>query len=234
MRVVAGIDGCPTGWLCVAKNMHTGTIQACILERISAVLELEPPPELVMVDMPIGLTDTGRRLCDQEARTYLKPTRASSVFSAPIRPMLSATTYEEACQIGRTIDGRALSKQTWGIVPKIKEVDTFLRADTSRNQWIREVHPELCFRAWNKDRPMQHRKKSEEGKAERELLVNSAYSAGYAAAKSSLPRGKYNSDDLLDAFSALWTAERVVAGRQTLLPATPPVDSFGLRMEIVA
>ena len=37
----------------------------------------------------------------------------------------------------------------------------------------------------------------------------------------------------LDAFAALWSSERVAVGKALLLPAAPPVDSCGLRMEMV-
>ena len=81
---------------------------------------------------------------------------------------------------------------------------------------------------------MSHRKKSSAGKAEREALVKSMYGTAYTAAQSSLPRGQYGNDDLLDAFAALWSGERVVTGKALILPATPPIDSCGLRMEMVA
>jgi len=234
MAVVAGIDGCPSGWLCLTKDLATGTVQARILNSISDLLALAPRPEVVMVDVPIGLTDAGPRKCDLEARAHLKPPRSSSVFPAPIRPTLVATTYAQACQIGEAADGRKLSQQAWAILPKIREVDTFLRTDATLNQWIREVHPEVCFWAWRGNKAMAHRKKSPAGKAEREALVKPVYGTAYTAAQSSLPRGQYGNDDLLDAFAALWSGERVVAGKQLLLPAMPPLDSCGLRMEMVA
>jgi predicted RNase H-like nuclease len=204
------------------------------LSSIGDILALAPRPEVVMVDVPIGLTAAGPRYCDREARAYLKPPRASSVFPAPIRPMLVATTYAEACQIGEATDGRKLSRQAWAILPKIREVDTLLRTDPTLNQWVREVHPELCFWAWNGDQAMAHRKKSSAGRAEREALVEPLYGAAYTAAQSSLPRGQYGNDDLLDAFAALWSGERVVAGRELVIPENPPIDSCGLRMEMVA
>jgi predicted RNase H-like nuclease len=80
---------------------------------------------------------------------------------------------------------------------------------------------------------MESRKKSKPGREEREALVESRYDRGYRVAQSRLPRGQYDNDDLLDAFAALWTAERVVAGVAMVLPADPPLDSWGLRMEIV-
>jgi predicted RNase H-like nuclease len=113
-------------------------------------------------------------------------------------------------------------------------VDTFLRTEPTLNQWVREVHPEVCFWAWNGSKAMAHRKKSPSGRTERESLVKPLYGAAYTAAQSSLPRGQYGNDDLLDAFAALWTGERLVAGKELVIPVKPPVDSCGLRMEMVA
>jgi predicted RNase H-like nuclease len=234
MRIVAGIDGCPAGWLCLTKDLSTGVVQALILASISDLLHLAPQPDVVMVDVPIGLTQAGPRKCDLEARQRLKAPRASSVFPAPIRPTLVATTYAQACQIGEAADGRKLSRQAWAILPKIREVDTFLRTAPTLNLRVREVHPEVCFWAWNGSKAMANRKKSPSGRTERESLVKPLYGAAYAAAQSSLPRGQYGNDDLLDAFAALWTGERLVAGKALVIPDKPPVDSCGLRMEMVA
>jgi predicted RNase H-like nuclease len=187
-----------------------------------------------MVDIPIGLPDCGQRDCDMLARQILQAPRSSSVFSAPVRSALGAASYAEACELGVKADGRKLSKQTWNIVPKIVQVDNLLRSDPSLQSWIREVHPEVCFWAWNGKQSMAHGKKSSSGKSQRESLVVAVYGSEYAAAQAALPRGKYKDDDLLDAFSALWTAERFHARRHMTLPDQPPIDSCGLRMEIIA
>ncbi len=136
--------------------------------------------------------------------------------------------------LGVKADGRKLSRQTWGILSKIREVDTFLGSDLTRQEWIREVHPEVCFWAWNGNRAMSYRKRAAAGKTEREALVIPRYGTAYTSARSTLPAGRYSKDDLLDAFSALWTAERAYAGKALSLPACPPIDSCGLRMEILA
>ena len=234
MVVISGVDGCQSGWLCVTKNLVTMKIVARILTRIDEVLALTPRPDVLTVDIPIGLTDAGPRECDLQARAKLGAPRSSSVFPAPVRPTLKATTYAEACQLGAKADGRKLSQQTWAILGKIREVDTFLRSDPTLQEWVREVHPEICFWAWNGNRAMSHRKKSPAGKAEREALVMSRFGAAYTRARSTLPFGQYSNDDLLDAFAALWTAERVNSGKALILPAFPPVDSCGLRMEMLA
>jgi predicted RNase H-like nuclease len=87
-----------------------------------------------------------------------------------------------------------------------------------------EVHPEVSFAYWNNG-PLES-KRSEQGLARRRALV-SAYFGEIPVA----PRGA-REDDLLDAFAALWTAERIVGARhQTLGDARP--DLTGLPMRIV-
>lgn len=225
MTIVAGIDGCRAGWLYVSKNLETDEYNTCILSSIDEVINLKPA--VLTIDIPIGLTDSGPRQCDKEARRLLGRPRASSVFPAPIRPKLDATTREQA----------GVSQQTWAIVPKIREVDNFLRANTDCQSWIREVHPEVCFLAWNNNNAMIHRKKSALGRKEREQLVIPYFGKAYSEAQACLPRGQYANDDLLDAFAALWTAERIQIGSAIILPANLLInnpDRFGLRMEIVA
>jgi predicted RNase H-like nuclease len=87
---------------------------------------------------------------------------------------------------------------------------------------------------WNNNVAMVHRKKSSDGRKEREALVEPRYGREYRMAQSSLPGGRYSNDDVLDAFAALWTAERIAAGVAITLPADPGVDAWGLPMEIVA
>ncbi|MEY3150584.1 MAG: hypothetical protein RLY92_811, partial [Chloroflexota bacterium] len=41
-------------------------------------------------------------------------------------------------------------------------------------------------------------------------------------------------DDVLDAFAALWTAERIAAKKQLRVPARLQRDEYGLRIQISA
>ena len=47
-----------------------------------------PAPAVFSIDIPIGLTDSGPRQCDIQARRLLGARRGTSVFPAPIRPAL--------------------------------------------------------------------------------------------------------------------------------------------------
>ncbi len=229
-----GIDGCPAGWLYVQLETDTGECRAGILHGIEELNGLGPVPGVIAIDIPIGLPDSGPRLCEQEARKLLGRPRSSSVFPVPARPLLKASSWEQACRLGAGIDGRKINKQTWNIVPKIREVDAFLKAHPSWRRKIHESHPEVCFCRWNGGRAMAHAKKTAQGRAEREALVASVFGSAVSAARACLPRGGWAMDDLLDAFATLWTAKRVLAGAHVTLPSQPPVDRLGLRMAIVS
>jgi predicted RNase H-like nuclease len=234
MSTIVGIDGCRTGWLCLTKDLDTGIATSQILQSIDLLLEFDPAPLCIAVDIPIGLPDAGHRNCDREARRLLGWPRQSSVFSAPIRSMLQAADYEEACQLGRNRDGRALSRQAWGIVPKIREMDALLTNHPAMVDSVFEVHPELSFWLWNDKSAMVHGKKTLDGRRERESLVDQLYERDYVAARKHLKKGAYANDDLLDAFAALWTADRIQRGISIRLPDATDVDSLGIPKRIVA
>ena len=59
--------------------------------------------------------------------------------------------------------GKAFSKQAFGILPKIRELDRFMTSPLQ--EWVREAHPEVVFSVLG-GAPMEHRKKTAEGKAE--------------------------------------------------------------------
>lgn len=226
-----GIDGCRAGWLCVSLDRGQGTCRADILGSISEVLRLGRPAAAA-IDMPIGLTGSGPRACEREARKLLGRPRASSVFPVPARPLLSARDYAHACRIGLRTDGRKPSRQSWSIFPKIREVDAFLRSHAGLPARVWEAHPEVSFRALGGRRAPAHPKKTAEGRRERERLVRSHFGRALHDALECLPVGGWGMDDLLDAFAVLWTAQRIADGTAVTLPSNPPSDAFGLRMAI--
>jgi predicted RNase H-like nuclease len=229
-----GIDGCPAGWLYVRQDLATGELSAGLFRHIEEILVFPPGETTVGIDMPIGLVESGPRPCEQRARKLLGRPRSSSVFPVPVRGVLSAATYEQACRIAWQADGRKVNRQTWNIVPKIREVDAFLNAHVVYRERFHEVHPELSFLHLNGGKPMEHSKKTAQGRAERERLVTAFFGAGCGAAQASLPRTGWARDDLLDAFAALWTALRVASGTSTGIPGAPARDRTGLRMQIVS
>ena len=78
-RPVAGLDGCPDGWLYVLE-VEDGEFEAGIAGDVAAVLRIAPDDTIVAIDIPIGLTEAGGRTCDAAARGLLdRPRHEPSV-----------------------------------------------------------------------------------------------------------------------------------------------------------
>lgn len=233
MTIVRGADGCRQGWVVISKDLGTGALTWRLCADAAALIYGPPRAQVTAMDIPIGLPERGPRACDQAARQMLGRGRGSSVFPAPLRPMLAASSYAEAGQIRFEIEGRRLSVQAWNIMPKISAVDAVLSADPRLQRGVREVHPELSFQMLAR-RPLAHGKKTAAGQAERRALLWPVYGARVDQALAGRRALGSAADDVLDAFAALWTAERIAAGTALTIPATPVRDARGLRMEIVA
>jgi predicted RNase H-like nuclease len=229
---LAGVDGCRAGWLCVIASGEGRPLTALVTVSLEVLLHDLPRGALIAVDVPIGLADRGARRCDVEARRCLGPGRGSSVFPAPLRSVLSASSYEEACRRCAAIDGRRMSRQTFGLLVKIREVDALMAERPALRSCVRECHPEVSFRAWA-GRPLQHGKKTRSGQAERAALIDAEWPGERGRLATLLGHGGFRLDDLHDAFAALWTARRIRDGVARTLPSRPERDGCGLGMEIV-
>ena len=232
MGIVAGVDGCKKGWFCVTKNLCAGDINSAVYSDAKSLLQQQPEPLIIAIDIPIGLTEAGPRICDIEARKLLGP-RRSSVFPAPIRPALQGNTRQEADLISRQVDGRGVPAQAFAIYSKIRDLDRILSAKPQLQERIKEVHPEVCFWAWNDKEAMPNTKKSKEGKAQRRALINQVFGTETVnKIRAEYQRSIVSTDDIHDAFVALWTAERIFEGKAGVIPDPSPLDAMGIYMEM--
>lgn len=94
----------------------------------------------VVVDIPIGLPDTGSRVCDRKAQDRLG-NRRSTVFSVPRREVVETDDYDTA----RELNNNSLGSQSWWLFPRIQEVDVFLQRNPIALETTYESHPELCY-----------------------------------------------------------------------------------------
>lgn len=234
MALICGVDGYRGGWVAVEENLTACEISWRVVPSLRDIATGKSPPLIITLDVPIGLPDKGSRACDLEARQLLGRGRMSSVFPAPIRPVLQASTHAKASAAGAAVDGRRLSIQTWAIIPKIREVDKFIRAEASLRARVREVHPEICFYFMAGKRPMQFSKRRRAGRDERSSLLVAEFGDVVDSALDDRRSLGCAADDLLDAFAALWTARRIAKGTAITLPALPPRDRYSLPMEMVA
>jgi predicted RNase H-like nuclease len=225
-----GVDGCPGGWL-AAWRSAPGEPEAKVFPTIDAVV-FALAPQTLAVDMPIGLSDSGDRLCDRTARAILG-NRASSVFPAPPRPLLRAQTWEEANSLGRELNGKGVSRQGFSLFEKVRALDDLLQRRPELRAMIWEVHPEVSFAALHGE-PIAEKKRTREGKEIR-LAALQRYFDGEAIARirNEVTRAEAGDDDILDALICLWTAERISLGIAITLPPLVPLDSTGVPMRIV-
>jgi predicted RNase H-like nuclease len=231
MRVV-GVDGCPGGWIAVTYDITAGTLIPQCHSSFRAVLDAYSDADVVAADIPIGLAEGVSRRCDDEARRALGRPRGSSVFPAPDPRVLDEVTREGAQALLRTLTGKGISAQAFGIYAKVAEVNAVMTPELQER--VVEIHPEVSFWAAGGRRPMTFSKKTPEGYEERRAILARVLERpiwsreeARAVARPAAP------DDVLDATVAAWTARRVAEGRADRFPVNWERDSRGLRMEIV-
>lgn len=228
-----GIDGCRKGWFYIRID-ENDQYEFDIITSFHKIEQISINASLVLVDIPIGLReeDTRERLCDLEARKVLG-NRRSSVFPPPSRLALASDDYIQASQLNFQCTGRKLSKQSFAIASKIKEVDDFILSTKMQGKF-REMHPEVCFWSLNNYHPMQFNKKKNDGYDERKRLLNKYFSNTEKLVEDSRCRflkKDVATDDILDALVGAVTARFYERLKQ--LPLNPETDNKGLKMEIV-
>jgi predicted RNase H-like nuclease len=241
VSLVAGVDGCRTGWVCVLAEAETGRpVRAFIASTFAEVVSLDGVTQIA-VDMPIGIPDfirPGGRGCDTALRARLGD-RQSSVFAVPARAALAETDYRRSCEVAfaHSDPPRMVSKQCFHIFPKIREVDAVMTPELQSR--VAESHPEGAFWALNGERPLTEPKKVKSkpygpGLAlRRHLLIAAGYPPEFVAPGRFRP-SEAGEDDLLDACAVAWTARRIQRGEARRFPEQPMIDPRGLRMEIRA
>jgi predicted RNase H-like nuclease len=230
-----GIDGCQFGWI-TAYREDPIEWKFEIFPTIQEFWNKFSYIKLIMIDIPIGLKDKGSepRLCDKAARKFLTRIRSSSIFPTPCRTSLYANTYIEANQINRKFTGKGLSKQTWNITGKIREVDTLLRNDIKAANIFIESHPELCFAALSNGTPMSHYKKTQHGINERLTIIESFSENPHQILNEILlqfSKEKLSKDDILDAWVLAISGSKGLSNLR-FLPENLEYDSEGLPMRM--
>ena len=203
MTTVAGVDGCPGGWIAIV--LTDGRFARAEFARTFAdLLPRLADAQAIAVDIPIGLPHgPDPRPADVEAKKLLGK-RAASVFTTPPRAVLEAPTYAEANRLSRHRFNRGISAQSYALREKIFEVD----AVAAHDDRIYEVHPEVSFAAMNGE-PLAWPKKVWGGQATRLRLLADQ---GIAIPADLGPSGATPPDDVIDAAAAAWSAQRIAEG----------------------
>jgi predicted RNase H-like nuclease len=233
-RLVAGVDGCPAGWIAALwDGADELTLRLCT--SFADVMAL--PAHIIAIDMPIGLPQRSGRPPEREVRARLGE-RRSSVFAVPAERAVYCADYPESCRVNlrHSDPPRKVSKQCFHLFPKMREIDALIAPrDQSR---IFESHPELAFWVMNDGTPLSLPKKVKSQPytpgpdLRRDLLRKNGMPVDGISHR--YRRRDVGPDDLLDACACTFVAWRILNGRSIRFPADPPLNAKGLRMEINA
>lgn len=232
MAACVGVDWAGNGWVAAIRDEGAWSV-----EFYPTILNLWHPHRdatTILVDVPIGLQTSGKRAPDLTAKSILGGGRQASFFLTPTREAVYAPNIEEAKARQEPADF-GVQNQVWAIVPRIRELDVFLREFTEevREDQILEAHPELCFAGLNDGEPIAAPKGTEAGREARLAVleaVDPALVAAYEEAVDTLTKPSYapvvagsKTDDILDALVLAASATR---GPDELerIPAEPDRD----------
>ncbi len=239
---VAGVDGCPGGWIAVWREFGSdgshGPAEFLTSARLEELVEALPQVSVFAIDMVMGLPERAENRQAEKAVRPLLGARQSSVFSIPSRNAVFCEDYREACAMAlKTSEPpRKVSKQAFYLFPKIRELDGLL--SSALEQRFFEVHPELAFWRFNDEAPMALPKKVKSranpaGLDERRDLLVSKLGFDRAFLDQTPPK-RAGRDDFLDAAINCAMAERIAKGHARPFPESFQRDARGLRMAIWA
>jgi len=216
----AGVDGCKGGWIAVVLD-ERGVGEYRVLASAKEIARLDA--DRILIDIPIGLPESGRRASDIAARKLLGAAWPR-IFVDARRPLLAFADYEVANEWAKR-DGNGISRQLWNILPKIGEVDRFMAPSMQRR--ILEAHPELAFGRLQDGAVVQEGKKTPRGFAIRAKLLRQAGFDEIPSWTERLRGSGAGADDLLDA-----CALAVAARAPVRVACTSETDARGLTMDI--
>lgn len=199
---VVGVDGCKYGWISI--NLKENLFwEVELFSNIEELLDYYKTSDLILIDMPIGLLSKSKdeRFCDKEIRKALGYPRGMSVFGIPSRAAIYCESYNEGNNLNKMLMNKGISKQLWGIAPKIKSLDQYLIKNKILREKIFESHPELAF-MMIKGQPMHYNKRKNEGYSERLELLKKIYPKTEEIVNYTLEkylRKEVKKDDILDA-----------------------------------
>ena len=229
---VAGLDGCPAGWL-----IFYGYDNEFDFQLISSIEEATPIFEEcrnIFIDIPIGLSSKAyQRQVEGQMRKLLQG-RSSTIFTPPCREAVQCNDYTAANKVNRQVTGKGLSVQAFNISKKIAEVDNFLR--TKRDFSLQESHPEICFKIL-KGKVLGTKKNTMEGQQERRDVIASIspdLDLSVEKALGQYPKKQVRPDDIIDAAILCLSAQIGLAFNTLTWKDIHHIDENGICITIVA
>jgi len=230
-----GVDGTKGGWLAVLLDADDVTVN--FYKAIDDLCAENADADIILIDIPIGLPEkVNDERPDAALRKVLKG-KTSSVFNTPCRQAVYTEDYDTANGVNRENVGKGLSKQSFAISGKIKEVDNFLTKSQNMHwrERLVESHPEYGFSILNGGRPVLENKKTESGIDSRYSLLSKHLpnldSFYIYVTQNAFYRSRV--DDVLDALCLAVIGRFGLTNGFRTIPGSVSIDSKGLKMQIV-
>ncbi|MBQ8503066.1 MAG: DUF429 domain-containing protein [Clostridia bacterium] len=226
-KIYVGVDWMKGSW--IACELADSSASYKIFKTIDELCNHYEAIHEILIDIPVGLPETSEEALlrpDIEARKYLKAkNRKSSVFPVPLRQLVYAKSEAEVWELNTEFGGK-LSKPAVGILPCIKQVDSFLQNNPEWKERLVESHPECAFQALNKGKGLDTSKHTTEGIEER-ISILSQYVFNVRELVFSASKSKQA--DILDSMCLAVTSKLGYVS----IPENPAYDKSGLPMRIV-
>jgi predicted RNase H-like nuclease len=206
-----GVDGAKRGWVAVVWQPPEPP-EVASFTSIQGIHQAYPQAQVIAVDIPIGLPrglDDFPRLADREAKRFLGRHHRSVAYIPP-REVLEEPTIETARNRAHDL-GFKVQRQAYGLREKALEVANFI-GRLSTPHPIREVHPEVSFRALAGEKDLRHRKNTWNGFVERHRLLAEQGLDVLLEPFAGPATVHVDVDDVLDAAVAAWSARRIAEG----------------------
>lgn len=226
-----GVDGCRGGW--IAAILEQGKVHIEKFLTVGHIVGKYERFDEFIIDMVIGLPSNVSHIRPDTIARSIIPGRTSTVFAVPSRQAVHADSKQEQIRVNKEVLGKGLVEQTIAIIPKIRELDTFLNEETKYKNVIKESHPEVCFARLN-GAVVMSKKSEKEGRAERIQILNRFLpdlTERYVVEMAK--RYGCNADDIVDATCLAVTGNLNLQGRGEIIPQNPMADEKGLVMQMV-
>ena len=226
-KTYVGVDWMKGSW--IASELTGNTASYKTFKTIDELCSYYEGISKILIDMPIGLPESSEEAQlrpDIEARKYLKvAARKSSIFPVPFRQLSYAESKAEVWELNNKL-GAKLTVAGSGILPCIKQVDSFLQSNLEWKERLIESHPECAFQALNGGKGIETSKHTPEGIEER-IAILSQYVFNVRELVDSVSKSK--KEDILDSLCLAVTSKFGYVS----IPKKPVRDSKELPMRIV-
>jgi len=226
-KTYVGVDWMKGSW--IASELTGNIASYKTFKTIDELCSYYEGISEILIDMPIGLPESSEEAQlrpDIEARKYLKvAARKSSIFPVPFRQLSYAESKAEVWELNNKL-GAKLTVAGSGILPCIKQVDSFLQSNPEWKERLVESHPECAFQALNGGKGIKTSKHTSEGIEERKAIL-SQYVFNVRELIDSVSKSK--KEDILDSLCLAVTSKFGYVS----IPKKPVRDSKGLPMRIV-